>query len=133
MADAARRAGQAAEAQRDRALAGERIEAMRRAGFAPRLLAITLSRLAAYDGREDEAVALLAPALPTFPFPRAELEWPLQAGLLRRPGLQSTLGTLDTALTAQRAQVVAMLCGPQRLSATWQPAPETCAIPAPVR
>jgi hypothetical protein len=34
---------------------------------------------------------------------------------------------LDRALAAQRAQVVDMLCGPKRLSETWQPAPETCA------
>jgi hypothetical protein len=80
-----------------------RIARMGRAGVAPRVLDFHRGRLAAYDGRDDEAVALLGRAL------------------------SAALKRLDAILAAQRTQVVQMLCSPQRLSATWQPAPETCA------
>jgi TolB-like protein/Flp pilus assembly protein TadD len=127
MADAARSAGQAADAAAWRDQAGKQIEAMRRGGYAARITDIFEARLLAYDGRDGEAVALLDRAAPTFPFPRSELEWPIYARLQRRPDFQAALKKLDGALAAQRVEVVALLCGPKRLSDTWQPAPATCA------
>jgi hypothetical protein len=133
MADAARTAGRAGEAAVWREQAGRQVEVMRRAGYAGRLLDIFEARLLAYDGRDGEAVALLDRVVPGFPFPRAELEWPLYARLHRRSDFQATLKRLDDALAAQRVEVLALLCGPKRLSDTWQPAPGTCADAAPPR
>ena len=58
---------------------------------------------------------------------------PIFSRLLLRPDYQAVLKRVDAALAVQRAQVVDMLCGPQRLSPTWQPAPETCAGGRPAR
>jgi hypothetical protein len=96
---------------------------------APWFLDFFQGRLAAYDGRDDEAVKLLHGALnfTGATWGRADLTMPLFDRLLRRPDYQAALKGLDTILAAQRAEVVAMLCGPKRISETWQPAPETCA------
>jgi TolB-like protein/tetratricopeptide (TPR) repeat protein len=129
MADAARRAGRAAEAAAYRDDAADRIARMGRAGVSPRVLDFLRGRLAAYDGRDDEAVALLGRTLSAtgFGWGRVDLDFPIYARLRQRPDFQAALKRLDGILAAQRKQVVQMLCGPQRLSATWQPAPETCA------
>jgi TolB-like protein len=127
MADAARTAGQPADAAAWRERAERQIETMRRAGFASRLTDGFRARLLAYDGRDDEAAALLDRTTVGYPFARTELEWPITARLRRRPDVQASLKRLDAALAAQRVEVVALLCGPKRLSDTWQPAPATCA------
>jgi hypothetical protein len=59
------------------------------------------------------------------------LEWPRFARLQRRSDLREMVRRLDAALAVQRTQVVAMLCGPQRRSDTWQPAPGTFPGAAP--
>jgi TolB-like protein len=127
MADAARTAGKAGEAAAWRDRAGRLIEVMRRAGYAGRLLDGPQARLLAYDGRDGEAAALIEHFASAAPFPRAELEWPITARLHGRPDVQATLKRIDAALAAQRVEVVALLCGPKRLSDTWQPAAATCA------
>jgi TolB-like protein len=128
MADAARAASRPAEATRYRERASQLIERARRAQVSPNLLDFARGRLAAYDGRDDEAVALLGRALTAtgFSWGRADLEQHLFARLLKRPDYRAALKRLDAMLAAQRAQVVAMLCGPDRISPTWQPAPESC-------
>jgi len=133
MADATRTAGRAAEAASYRDLASRRLERLQRAGVVPRNLAPDLARLAAYDGRDDESVGLLFVVLPAVFLARAELEFPIFSRLLRRPDYRAVLARLDAALAGQRARVVEMLCGPRRLSATWQPAPETCDGAPPAR
>jgi TolB-like protein/Flp pilus assembly protein TadD len=127
MADAARTAGRSGDAAAWRDRAERLIVAARRAGYAPRLLDGARARLLAYDGQDGEAAAVIDRLAPALPFPRAELEWPISARLLRRPDVQASLKRIDVALAAQRVEVVALLCGPKRLSNTWQPAPATCA------
>jgi tetratricopeptide (TPR) repeat protein len=127
VADVLRTAGRKEEAATWRELAGQQVEAKRRAGMVPLFLDADRARLAAYDGRDDEATALLAGFLDGVPWPRVELDLPLYAGLRGRPDDQAVLKRLDATLATQRAQVVELLCGPNRLSPTWQPAPETCA------
>jgi len=133
MADAARSAGRAAEADGYREQAGGLVDRMRHGGVSSRIVDIRRLLLAAYDRRDDEAVALIAGLLPAPPIGRAELELPIFSRLLLRPDYQGVLKRVDAALAVQRAQVIDMLCGPQRLSPTWQPAPETCAGGAPPR
>jgi TolB-like protein/Tfp pilus assembly protein PilF len=129
LAHVAREAGRPAEAARYRDRAGLLVDRMAAAGVVPLFVDFLRGRLAAYDGRDGEAVALLHGAL-TFTgasWGRADLKMPLFDRLLRRPDYQAALKGLDGILATQRTQVVAMLCGPQRLSENWQPAPETCA------
>ena len=67
MADAARSAGRAAEADGYREQAGALIDRMRRAGVSSRIVDIHRLRLAAHDRRDDEAVALVSGLLPAPP------------------------------------------------------------------
>ena len=133
MADAARAAGRATEAASYRELASQRLERLQRAGGVPRRLDFDRALLAAYDGRDDEAVALLSGVPPPYDFPRVDLELPIFSRLFRRPDYQAILKRLNATRAVQRAQVMEMLCGPQRISPTWQPAPETCAGGTPPR
>ena len=82
--------------------------------------------LAVYDGRDQEAVALLMASLATFPGPRSTLDLPITKRLALRADFQTALRALDATLSDQRLQVVRLLCGPDRISPSWQPAPETC-------
>jgi TolB-like protein/Flp pilus assembly protein TadD len=127
MADAARSSSRGAEAASYRARADQLILRMQRDGVAQRFSAFERCGLAAYDGRDDEAVALLEGLVSATTVGRTDLQVPLFARLRGRPDFQALQKRLDAALANQRRQVVELLCGPQRLSATWQPAPETCA------
>jgi TolB-like protein/Tfp pilus assembly protein PilF len=135
LAHVAREAGRPALAARYRDQAGLLVDRMAAAGVASYLLDFFRGRLAAYDGRDDEAVKLLDGALKFngASWGRADLTMPLFDRLLRRADYQAALQRLDAILAAQRAQVVEMLCGPKRISENWKPAPETCAGAAPSR
>jgi tetratricopeptide (TPR) repeat protein len=133
MAVAARAASRPAEASRYSEQSRQLIDRFARAGLTPLILDFYRGRRAAYDGQDDRAVALLLRALTAtgFSWGRADLDHPVFARLLRRPDYVAALKKLDAILAKQRAQVVEMLCGPKRISETWQPAPETCAGATP--
>ena len=135
MADAARRAGRAQEAARYRDLAARRLDLLLRAGVSPRDMELDRIGLMAYDGRDDEAAAAVIAYVdsPTCPSSRADLTIPILDRVSSRPDVVAALKRLDARLATQRAEVVALLCGPQRASATWHPAAETCvgATPRP--
>ncbi|HWE22843.1 MAG TPA: tetratricopeptide repeat protein [Myxococcales bacterium] len=126
MADAARTGGNKNDAARYRERAQDGIELARRSGVTAEHVDLARAAVAAYDGRDQEAVALLVANLPSFSGSRTDLELPITRRLSLRPDFQSALHTLDATLTEQRQQVRRMLCGPDRVSASWQPAPETC-------
>ena len=126
MADAARAVGKQDDATRYRNRAEEMIELARRSGIAAQHLDLQRAVLAAYDGRDEEAVALLVANLATFSGPRTNLDLPITRRLALRPDFQGALRTLDATLGNQRLRVLQMLCGPDRPSPSWQPAPETC-------
>jgi TolB-like protein/Flp pilus assembly protein TadD len=134
MADAARRAGRAQEAVRYRDLAARRLDLQLRAGMLPRLMAADRVGLMAYDGQDEEAAAAAIAFLdsPTCPWGREDFAIPLLDRIAHRPDVEAALKRLDARLATQRAEVVALLCGPQRASATWQPAAETCAGATPI-
>jgi TolB-like protein/Flp pilus assembly protein TadD len=126
MADAARSAGQGDQAARCRKRAEEMIELARRSGMAADRVDLQRAMLAAYDGRDQEAVALLMANLATFPGPRSILDMPIFHRLALRADFQNVVRALDATVSDQRLLVVRMLCGPDRVSPSWQPAPETC-------
>jgi tetratricopeptide (TPR) repeat protein len=135
MADAARRAGRAQEAARYRDLAARRLDLQLRAGVSPRVMELDRIGLMAYDGRDDEVAAAVIAYVdsPTCPSSRADLTIPILDRVSSRPDVVAALKRLEARLATQRADVVALLCGPQRASPTWQPAAETCvgATPGP--
>jgi TolB-like protein len=126
MATAAKEAGRSAEAASYRDLAARRLKRLERAGMNVKF---TRAGLAAFDGRDNEALPLLIQVVTEASewTSRTDLTDPVFARLQPRPEFQAALRLLDSHLAAQRTQVVALLCGPERPSATWQPAPETCA------
>ena len=126
MADAARAVAKKDEATRYRNRAEGMIELARRSGLAAEHLDLHRALLAAYDERDQEAVALFVANLGTFAGARADLDLPILRQLALRVDFQSALRTLEATLTDQRVRVVRMLCGPDRVSTSWQPAPETC-------
>ena len=126
MADAARTAGQGDQAARYRNKGEEMIELARRSGVAADRADRQRAMLAVYDGRDQEAVALLMASLATFAGPRSTLDLPITKRLALRADFQTALRALDATLSDQRLQVVRLLCGPDRISPSWQPAPETC-------
>ena len=127
MADAARAVGKKDEATRYRNRAEEMIELARRSGVAADHLDLERAVLAVYDGRNQEAVALFVANLATFAGSRSDLDSPILRRLALRPDFQDALRTFDGTLADQRLRVLRMLCGPDRVSTTWNPAPETCA------
>jgi len=126
MADAARAVGNRDEAIRHRDRAEKMIELARRSGVAGDHVDFARAVLAAFDGRDQEAVALFVANLATFTGSRADLDLPIARRLVLRPDFQDALRTLDATLADQRLRVLRMLCGPDRVSPSWQPAPETC-------
>jgi hypothetical protein len=127
MADAARAVGKKDEATRYRNRAEEMIELARRSGVAADHVDLERAALAVYDGRDQEAVALFVANLATFAGSRSDLDLPILRRLALRPDLHDALRTFDGTLADQRLRVLRMLCGPDRVSTTWNPAPETCA------
>jgi TolB-like protein len=128
-AEAARLGGYSAAAHRLRERAQRMIEGLRAAGGGTSTLGLASVYLAAYDGQDDEAATRLASLVgpTTSILGPQDLAWPFLARLRARPDVKAIEKRRDAVLAAQRAQVVAMLCGPERLSTTWRPAPETCA------
>jgi hypothetical protein len=43
------------------------------------------------------------------------------------PQYQALVNRMLDTIASEREQVVAMLCGPDAIVTSWQPAPETCA------
>jgi TolB-like protein len=132
MALAAREAGRPTEAASYRDLAARRTEALGRAGAD---VNYARSILAAYDGRDAEALKLVAGPVtaPDSAIAPIELMDPLFLPLRNRIEFQSALEKVEVRLATQRVQVLALLCGPERPSPTWQPLPETCAAYQPPR
>jgi len=126
MADAARAVGNNGDAARYRNRAEEMIELARRSGLAPEYVDLQRAVLDVYDGRDQEAVARLVANFALFKGARCDLELPIVRRLAQRPDFQGAMRTFDATLAEQRANVIRMLCGPDRVSPSWQPAPETC-------
>jgi hypothetical protein len=126
MADAARTIGKKDEATRYRNGAEKVIELARRLGVAGDHVDLARAVLAAYDGRDQEAVALFVANLATFAGARTTLDLPITRRLALRPDFQTAVHTLDSTLADQRRSVLRQLCARERISQGWQPAPETC-------
>ena len=87
---------------------------------------IGAAALADYDGRQEDAIDEITAAIDEGYRARVWLDeenWTVGG-----PRFDAQRKRLDDILAEQRAEVVEMLCGPDPVSATWEPAPETCAL-----
>ena len=127
-ADTARRLGHAERAVELRARAEERVEAQVSAA-APFESDNFLERamLAAYDGQDAEAAALLAKGMRAGWNGRFALSMPLFENVRKRDDFQATMAELRTTRDRQRAEVLKILCGSGPLPAGFRPQPQTCA------
>jgi tetratricopeptide (TPR) repeat protein len=127
-AHAARESGQAdvAKRYRDRAAAG--LTALKSAGYVTyggRALGWTL--LHAFDGDEAGAAENAVVAIETDPFMWRMLpRLPELAAVSARPDVQAAIRAQEAMVARQRVEVLRMLCGPDPVSKTYQPAPGTC-------
>ena len=130
-ADAARRSGAIDLAGGYRSRAGTILESALAAGVSPRALAFSQAMLHAYDGRDDEAAAWLVRSLDTWhtfmwPYHPLQHRLPLVARLTERQAFQEALRKRQVVIDRQRAAVIEMLCGQDRVSRHYKPAPATC-------
>ncbi len=85
-------------------------------------------RLALIDERNDEAIDLMHQRIDMGwrALQLAEAPWALT--LHDHPGWAGVIARMDQTIDAERAEVVALLCGPEPIVSIHQPAPETCAL-----
>ena len=127
-AHAARESGQADVAKRYRDRAATGLAALNSAGYVTyggRALGWTL--LHAFDGDETQAAANAIVAIETDPLMWRMLpRLPELAAVAARPDVQAAIRAQEVMVARQRVEVLRMLCGPDPVSKTYQPAPGTC-------
>jgi tetratricopeptide (TPR) repeat protein len=128
MALAARAAGMDEWADRWGDAAHRVHEASLRDGWQHPWIHLKTAVIAAYDGRQEDAVEALTAAIDGGFRTRPWLEILPLRGLDGYRPFEAQRQRLDDILAGQRAEVVEMLCGPDPVSSTWEPAPETCAL-----
>jgi TolB-like protein len=84
------------------------------------------AQLAALDGQENEAIQAMSKALERGFRSHYVLQAPLFDKLRNNPGFQAQLTRLQDLIETERAEIQAMLCGPDTILTSWKPAPETC-------
>lgn len=85
------------------------------------------ARLALLDQRKGDALQALTRALELGRRDRFLGESRLFTSLRDDPRFEALVSRMLDTIKQERAQVVAMLCGPDPIVTTWQPAAETCA------
>jgi hypothetical protein len=84
--------------------------------------------LAAIDGRDDDAIMAITNAIDKGMSWQAFLQHPVFDQLRNDVRFQAQASRMADLVTTQRAEVLEMLCGPDSILTSWQPAPATCEI-----
>lgn len=84
------------------------------------------AELAALDGREDDAIKAISKALDAGMRWHYALQTPLYESLHDNPEFQAQVSRQRDLIEADRRAIKAMLCGPDTILTSWEPAPETC-------
>jgi hypothetical protein len=82
--------------------------------------------LAALDNREDDAIRAISLGLDKGFRWHYGLQRSVYERLRDNPGFQSLVNRQRELIESDRQEVKAMLCGPDTILTTWEPAPETC-------
>ena len=84
--------------------------------------------LAAIDGRDNDAIIAISNYIDRGGRWQIFLKHPVFDRLRNNPGFQAQVSRLADLVTTERGEILVMLCGPQSILTSWQPAPETCEI-----
>ena len=84
--------------------------------------------LAAIDGRDNDAIIAISNYIDRGGRWQMFLKHPVFDRLRNNPGFQAQVSRLADLVTTERGEILVMLCGPQSILTSWQPAPETCEI-----
>ena len=126
MAWAAMKTEHPLEARLYRDAAAENVRHMIEAGMTTSNRYIQESQLAALDGRESDAVDAISKGLNRGLRWQYGLQTPIFDSLKDNPAFQAQMSRQRDLIDADRKEILAMLCGPETILTTWEPAPETC-------
>lgn len=84
--------------------------------------------LAAIDGRDNDAIIAITNTIDKGGRWRAFLEHPVFDHLRDDARFQAQVNRMADLINTERAEILEMLCGPDTILTSWQPAPATCEI-----
>lgn len=114
------------EARLYRDAAGQFVQSLIEAGLTGSFRYVQEVDLAALDGREDDAIKAISMGLDNGMRLFHPLQHPLYASLRDKPEFQAQLSRQRDLIETDRREIQAMLCGPDTILSSWEPAPETC-------
>jgi hypothetical protein len=116
------------EAQRFRDAAAESLQRRLEVGEAGGDIAYASARLALLDGRKADALQALGRSIDLGRREPRMTSNLFFEDLKDDPQFQALVGRMRDTIERERAEVVAMLCGPDKIVSIYEPAPETCAL-----
>jgi TolB-like protein len=84
--------------------------------------------LAAIDGRDNDAINAITKAIDKGSRWQYFFEFELFDHLRDNPRFQAQVSRMNDLFNSERREILAMLCGPETILSSWEPAPETCGI-----
>ena len=126
MAWVARQSEHPQEAAQYREALARVVQALKAAGYTDNYSNLKEARLAALDGREDDAIAAFSRAIDRGARWTFLGQYPEFAALQDNPGFQAQVSRLRDLMDQERREILTLLCGPERVLAHTTPAPETC-------
>lgn len=84
--------------------------------------------LAALDGRDNDAIIAISNFIDKGGRWQVFLKHPVFDHLKNDPRFQAQVNRLADLVNTERGEILAMLCGPDSILTSWQPAPATCEI-----
>jgi TolB-like protein len=100
-------------------------------GWGGRAIEMGKVKVALLDRRKEDALQALARAIDLGERSRFIDEHPMFSAVKDEPQFQALVSRMRATVEQERAEVVAMLCGPDKIVREHQPAPETCALYRP--
>ena len=114
------------EAKMYRDVAGKFVRDMIEAGFTNADRYRYEATLASLDHREDDAIMAISLGLEKGIRWQYGLQTSIFENLRDNPEFQAQVNRQRELIESDRQQVKALLCGPDTILKTWEPAPETC-------
>lgn len=111
------------QAHRFREAGAKWLQAYIEAGFTA---FVAEAQLAAIDGRDDDAIIAITNAIDKGWRWQIALEHPVFDHLKNDLRFQAQVNRMADLNNAERTEILAMLCGPDTILTSWQPAPATC-------
>jgi len=104
------------------------LQALIEAGFSGLNRYFSEATLAAIDSRDSDAIIAISNYIDHGGRWQIFLEHPVFDRLRDNPGFQVQVSRLADLVSIERGEILTMLCGPESILTSWQPAPATCEI-----